>query len=260
VWRRGKGRGKVQSLTYSNQYDAESTWSAQTWMLINRPPTADFDWTPKPAFEGDAVTLLNRSSDPDGDPLTYKWQVTGPAYPASALYTTVDALISAEATEGHPGDYSVTLTVTDPYGASDTITRVVPIGDLILWGYVLHTSQWEENRQTYNVRKTGDPERPRSADVFWSGEAFDLKAITNQPSVKVSVVMSVTDLQTALTSPGNRIDWQGQLHRDDFESLPDAAYTFRFTAVWLNGHKEIVDRIITVRDPWTDFASSVRKE
>src|SRR5690606_5084996 len=46
-----------------------SGWSAYTWMIINRPPIADFVWEPRPAFEGDHVTLINQSRDPDDDPL-----------------------------------------------------------------------------------------------------------------------------------------------------------------------------------------------
>ncbi|MFH5182138.1 hypothetical protein ACHHV8_05590 [Paenibacillus sp. TAB 01] len=245
----------------SGQYGAESAWSPQVWLRINRAPTADFDWSPKPAFEGDMVALRNRSSDPDGDPLVYRWEVTGPGYTAPALSASLDVVIAAEVTDGHPGDYIVTLTVTDIYGATDSITRVVPVGDLTLDGFVKHTPQWEAKRKAYNYYKTGNEERPRTADTFWAGEAFVLQAVTNQAAANVTVLMSYTDRQTGLiASDGSRTGWQGELYGDDFERLPDASYTFRFTAVWPNGHREKADRVIIVREPWTDFSSSVRKE
>ncbi|WP_165972102.1 CARDB domain-containing protein [Paenibacillus piri] len=240
-----------------DEYGAESNWSPQTWFLINRPPHADFDWTPKPAFEGDEVRLLNRSSDPDGDPLFYEWIITGPAY--SAAHTSVDAAIPAAVTDFHPGDYTVTLKATDIHGASDTITKIVRVGDLAIEGFVRHTQQWEENRKSYNMQKSGDPERPRPVSMFWSGEAFVLEAITNEPAAKVSARMSYTELSSELTS-ANRRAWKTQLQRDDFESLPDQAYTFQFTAVWPNGHTESASCIITVKNAWTEYTSSVRKE
>jgi hypothetical protein len=126
-------------------------------------------------------------------------------------------------------------------------------------GFVKHTKLWEEKRKTYNLRSTGDVDRPRPADMFWSGEAFVLEAVTNEKAAKVSVRMSYTELGTELTS-ANQTLWGGQLLRDDFESLPDRAYTFQFTAVWPNGHVETVNRTVIVKNAWTDYTSSVRKE
>ncbi|MBE1447124.1 CARDB domain-containing protein [Paenibacillus sp. OAS669] len=241
-----------------DQYDAVSPWSPQVWMMINRPPIADFDWTPKPAFEGDTVRLINRSSDPDGDPLTYEWEIIGPEYSAAAA--SLHAEIPSASTDNHPGNYRVTLTVTDIHGASDSITKIVPVGDLLLDGFVRHSPQWNENRQAYNLRKTGETERPRPYDLFWSGEAFVLAATTNEPASGVKVHMEYTEVEETLLAESNGKDWKGQMIRDDFEKLPDRAYLFRFTAVWPNGHTEYVERIIKIQNPWTDFATSVRKE
>lgn len=240
-----------------DQYGAESNWSPQTWMMINRPPHADFDWTPKPAFEGDTVTLINQSTDPDGDPLTFQWQIEGPDY--HSIQVTTNALIPASVTDYHPGDYVVTLTATDPYGASDTVTKIVQVGDLTVEGFVRHTAQWDLNRKAYNRLKSGEDERPRPVEVFWSGEAFVLEAKTNEKASLVHASMTYTELQSVLTST-NLTDWTAQMYRSDFESLPDQEYTFQFRAVWSNGHVEIAARTIRVSNPWTEFTSSVRKE
>ncbi|MGQ5392917.1 CARDB domain-containing protein [Paenibacillus sp. M.A.Huq-84] len=240
-----------------DQYGSESNWSPQTWMMINRGPKADFVWTPQPAFEGDEVILLNRSTDPDGDPLTFSWHISGSEYDSTQI--SGDAIIPATATDFHPGDYMVTLTATDPYGAADTVTKTVRIGDLLLEAFVKHTVVWEEKRKSYNLHSTGDAERPRPSDMFWSGEAFVLDADTNEAAARVSVRMSYMELRTELSSTNHTL-WTGKLQRDDFENLPDAMYTFQFTAVWPNGHTETVNRTITVKNAWTDFASSVRKE
>jgi hypothetical protein len=240
-----------------DEFGAESEWSPQTWMYINRPPHADFDWTPKPAFEGDAVTLINKSTDPDGDTLTFIWQIAGPAY--SSVQSSIDAVIPAAVTDYHPGDYMVTLTATDPYGASDTVTKPVRVGDLQVEGFVRHTAQWDLNRKSYNRLKSGEDERPRPVGMFWSGEAFVLEAQTNEPAAQVQAVMSYTELRSVLASV-HFTAWTAQLYRNDFESLPDQDYMFQFTAVWPNGHVETAARTITVSNPWTDFTSSVRKE
>ncbi|WP_091163690.1 PKD domain-containing protein [Paenibacillus sp. 1_12] len=240
-----------------DQYGAESEWSPQTWLMINRPPQADFDWMPKPAFEGDTVTLLNQSFDPDGDPLSYRWQIEGPAY--QSIQDTTNGLIPAAVTDYHPGDYKVTLTATDPYGAADTVNKIVRVGDLTVEGFVQHTVQWELNRKAYNRMKSGEDERPRPVEVFWSGEAFVLTAKTNEEAAQVHASMSYTELQSLLTS-GNLTDWTAQMYRSDFENLPDQEYTFQFRAVWPNGHVETAACTIRVINPWTDFTSSVRKE
>jgi hypothetical protein len=240
-----------------DQYGSQSNWSPQTWMMINRPPAANFTWSPQPANEGDAVMLINQSSDPDGDLLSFSWQIIGPAY--TSTQGSMDALIPASATDFHPGSYAVTLTATDPYGASDTVTKLIPVGDLHIEGFVRHAPQWELNRKTYNRKKSGEDERPRPVGTFWAGETFVLAADTNEPAAEVRAVMSYTELRSNLTSTSH-IAWEGQIYRTDFEQLPDADYIFRFTAVWPNGHTESVDRIITVNNPWTDFTSSVRKE
>jgi len=60
------------------------------------------------------------SSDPDGDALTYLWDfgdgTGGSGAIAPAVYAT-------------PGTYSVTLTVMDPYGTTDTATQTVTVTD-----------------------------------------------------------------------------------------------------------------------------------
>ena len=61
------------------------------------------------------------SSDPDGDPLTFHWDFSGPSDPTSASGPTPSP------TYGDDGVFDVTLTVTDPAGATDEVTTTATI-------------------------------------------------------------------------------------------------------------------------------------
>ncbi|WP_165452580.1 CARDB domain-containing protein [Paenibacillus thalictri] len=240
-----------------DQYGSASPWSPQVWMYINRAPVADFDWSPNPAYEGDVIAIVNRSTDPDGDPLTAAWSISGPGG-YSSTQSTPNAGLSGSDTDGQPGSYVVTLTVCDPSGACNTAVKSIPVGDLTLQGFVKHFDKWNEHRQSYNVAKSGDPERPRPYDMFWAGEGFRLEAKTNVPAVSVTVVMSRTNRDASLTS-GDKVQWSGELRGEDFEKLADGSYTFSFTGIWANGHKETDVQTIRIQGHWTEYTDLVRK-
>ncbi len=93
----------------------------------NLPPTADFKYEPK---SGPAPLELrldgSASYDPDGSITHHEWQMTGPdSQQASGKKPTI--------TLTAPGDYDITLTVTDDKGSSDTktVTQAVTVDDNI---------------------------------------------------------------------------------------------------------------------------------
>lgn len=79
------------------------------------------------AIGGSNTVTLNGtgSSDPDGDALTYAWTENG-----NAIGTGVSPSITLA-----PGTHTITLTVTDPYGASSADTVVVNV--VYSWSGVL---------------------------------------------------------------------------------------------------------------------------
>jgi hypothetical protein len=84
----------------------------------NRGPTAKITLPSGPLLEGAVLTFDARNStDPDGDSLTYHWNLGGETTRTGAVATR---------TYLDEGDYGVTLIVSDPYGAEDRATaRVV---------------------------------------------------------------------------------------------------------------------------------------
>jgi hypothetical protein len=235
-----------------------SDWSAPKYFYIetNRPPVADFDWSPKPAYEGDTITLIDRSTDPDGDPLTYQWSVSGPnGYTRSG--STKEFAIPGADTENRTGVYNVTLTVRDPKGASDSVTKSITVLPLSVTGYVLHTDEWNENRINYNKKVSGKTDEPRTYDIFWAGERFVLKADTTLTgtSTKANTVTVQMDkgYSTTLTPNANNSQWNGELYDKSFDHLPDGPIKFTFRAVFSNG--VVKEDVVTVRieGNYTDY-------
>lgn len=83
----------------------------------NDPPVAGFDAT-STGTPGQ-YQFVSTSSDPDGDALRYAWEFGDG--------TTSDVGPATTKTYDKPGDYSATLTVTDPGGLSDTSTKSVEV-------------------------------------------------------------------------------------------------------------------------------------
>jgi PKD repeat protein len=85
----------------------------------NNPPTADFDWSPKPTFAGQSVTFSSTSTDPDGDPLTTHWELDGDN----------DFNDAPQRSYPDPGSYTASLRVDDGKGGSDTVTKTVVVSN-----------------------------------------------------------------------------------------------------------------------------------
>jgi hypothetical protein len=137
-----------------------SDWSTQTWMYINRSPVAWFDWSPKPVWEGDSVSITNQSTDPDGDPMTYVWSVRKPD-----LSETTVSTIHVSSVFDQVGDYEVTLFVSDGI-ATDSLTRTISVAPLTILSDVSYTEQWLANHQNKGHNTTI---RPKD---FYSGEIW----------------------------------------------------------------------------------------
>jgi hypothetical protein len=98
--------------------DGTSTDTARQAISVgDRPPTVALTTSPNPALVGQPVSVTVTASDPDGDPLTYAWNVNGGAYSSPT--------IPAQAFD-QPGVYKVKVTVSaNGASASDADAIVV---------------------------------------------------------------------------------------------------------------------------------------
>jgi hypothetical protein len=218
------------------------TVSHQVSVVNNRPPVSKFDWSPKPVYEGDVINLINQSTDPDGDPMTYTWTITGPGG-YNATFTTTNVTLPRTVTDGKPGSYSVRLRVVDSKGMPNVTdaTGTITVLPLSLSGSVSHTATWEHNRQQYNLSKSGTVNSPWAANTFLAGEQFMLSADTtaiqsgsSDFAQSVSVTMLSNGMSTPLTYKGG-VSWIGSLWDSTFKQLPAGPQVFRFRVTYSNG-------------------------
>ncbi|NBD26523.1 hypothetical protein [Paenibacillus glycinis] len=212
------------------------------YIETNRPPTADFDWSPKPVYEGDIVKIAQTIDDPDKDPLSVQYVVKDPNGVETAFTYTLNSPYapSGPSFKGtRVGAYSVRLTVSDGKAPPVATTKNVIVLPLAVNGQVKHTDLWNERRIESNLKSSGDPEQPRGYNVFWAGERFLLRAattdtVTTTDAVEVTATMNG---KTATLTPtdASRTSWSGEMWEETFEKLPDGPLTFGFKATYSNG-------------------------
>lgn len=194
-----------------------SAWSAPTWLLTNRPPAADFDWSPKPVWEGDLISITNLSTDPDGNPLTSTWSIVKPDNSVSTVTTHDVTQVFHQI-----GTYKVTLTVSDGFSSS-TISKDIPVQELTLQPDVFHTPEWLDYHERNGHETATHPKE------FYSGEIILVQANTSPAAVtKVEAWIEAEgragnpiSITTQLTASNPATLYKGNLHDDILMSLTD---------------------------------------
>ena len=135
-----------------------------TVIPTNQPPVAEAGG-PYTADEGMPASLDgSASSDPDGDPLTFEWDLDG-----DGVFGDASGAL-AESTFADNGEYSVGLRVTDPLGASDTDTAVVTVNNVAPHPAVSAVSvsaQYSDPIPTVAFTATDVPADPLTANAQW---------------------------------------------------------------------------------------------
>ena len=90
-------------------------------VITFQPPTADFTYSPDSPRAGEPVTFdASDAFDFDGEIVSYAWDFDGDGEPDATGVTVTH-------TFAQPGDYDVTLTVTDNDGNNDSLTDTVTV-------------------------------------------------------------------------------------------------------------------------------------
>ena len=140
----------------------------------DHPPTAVLE-APPSGLEGSTLHFdAGKSSDPDGDVLSYRWDFG-------------DGFTSTEVKPGHTyadnGSYTVTLTVTDPVGAEDLQTGTVMITNVAPSVKSLTVSTALSGETVFATASFGDPgqnDRPWTYVFDWGAGSISNGSTSDQ--------------------------------------------------------------------------------
>ncbi|MDP4084729.1 MAG: hypothetical protein Q8934_08960 [Bacillota bacterium] len=206
----------------------------------NLPPKAGFTCQ-NPYFIGDTMIFQSTATDPENDPLTYTYTVKKPDG-TTTTYNSGDPQVNGNGdltlvANNHNtdlGNWEISQQVSDGQ-YTDTATASVTVLDQTIKGAVSHTPKWDQNRQQYNLEKSGTPDNPRGPSVFFPGEKFMLNANGTQTATKVEVkILEYPQFDTTLTKVGG--SWEGDLWDPSMIDLfTNEPLTFEFIATYANG-------------------------
>ncbi|WP_197187625.1 ABC transporter permease [Brevibacillus agri] len=238
-----KGVSVKASPTYWDSVDNPMTnWPSSTNMTVNGPGVnASYFLNTKQQIQSNFYAGTTVPTKKDGqDILQTKYVVTAEGFQIVASYKVEFQVTFEECDE----DGENCSSGSDSDQISNTFTINIKgdktqfeVYDLWVKGYVKHTDRWDALRKAYNTQKTGNPESPRTYDVFWGGEKFILYADstnTGTSPVKgatLKVTMSTTNVTSDLKST-DKTTWNGDMWRENFDKLRNGTYTFTFVLTY----------------------------
>jgi PKD repeat protein len=109
-----------------NGVSLETSNSIQVISINNQPPVASFSFNPIGALTFDPITFTDNSSDPENALSRWSWD-----YGDGTTFTTTDPLQKNPTKSYNKGnrDYTVSLTVYDNFGLSNTTSKIIRINN-----------------------------------------------------------------------------------------------------------------------------------
>jgi PKD repeat protein len=122
----GSYTAKLTVTDNRNGISLETTNSIKIITINNQPPVASFSYSPVGAFTFDPITFTDNSSDPENALSRWSWD-----YGDGTNFTTTDPLQKNPTKSYNKGNrnYTVSLTVYDNFGLSNTISQIVSINN-----------------------------------------------------------------------------------------------------------------------------------
>jgi outer membrane protein assembly factor BamB len=119
-------RARLGTLGHHNTFAEEGPPELEQEPGPNTPPTARLSFAPSNPTTGDWLVFSGfESSDPDGNITSYEWSFDG-SESADTIWGVGSGWFTDHRFES-AGNHTVSLTVTDDDGASDTVSRTIPV-------------------------------------------------------------------------------------------------------------------------------------
>ncbi|WP_188624492.1 PKD domain-containing protein, partial [Caldalkalibacillus thermarum] len=188
-------------LTVTDPFGASHS-RTQSLTVQNRNPVADFTFSPNTIYHDTEVTFTNRSTDPDGDKLTYRWEFQAPG---SSTWTQFSTVANPVQVFNIKGTWQIRLTVTDPFGASHSVTRSLQVQNLApVAGFTWTPLNPREDDEVQFINTSRDPDDPFETLSFeWiaidpNGRVINMGSDTNPTFIfdrdgMWQVTLTVTD-------------------------------------------------------------------
>lgn len=246
---------RVSVRAYDGYEWSEYAADKYFFVALNRPPVAGITFTPTVLFEGDALHIRHKVSDPDQDTLNVQYEVTAPngqkhIYPnASSSYRLSSSQYSSSAFTMNrliSGTYTLKQTVDDGKSVPVQLIKMYRVAPLGITGQVSHTEQWESKREAYNAELGTNYDQYWQAQQFYSGERFMLTADTTLAGIKSDDETYAVEVTATLETTGTKVKlsyennnrWSGSMWHESFNELSNGKHTFTFIVHYSNGTRK----------------------
>ena len=216
----------------TTQIDSDGDQTQINWvdihMALNQSPLANAG-SNKIVLAGDTITLdASASSDPDGDALTYAWDIDD-----DGEYDDVNGL-TVNTSFIQPGDHVIGLQVTDDGGLSDTDTIVLTVLPWTLTGFY----QPVDMNGIYNLVKGGSTV-PLKFEIFaGSAELTDIFDVKNLTYAETACDKNAATDEIEVTTIGStslRYDTQSGQFIYNWKTPSTAGKCYRVTMMTMDG-------------------------
>lgn len=204
-------------------------------VVVNRAPIADFTWNPTTIYNDTTVTFTNRSTDPDGDTMTYQW-----AYQTPGSTTWVNFSTSKDPTKvlNLKGIWNIRLTTTDVDGASRSVTKkpeVINRPPTVIITYT-PTDPYEGDTMNVCVKPSDADKDPLTVKIFIKKDGGTEQVVLN----KSNVAPGATECYQYVTDVG-RYDIRATVHDGEVEVG---------TSTWFYSKPLIINGYVNHTDLW----------